>query len=468
MSGLGWFIVGVGRESGERRRPEWREATPRSSGYCRRRSAPCLPGKANLSHFFSKVDCPEAVRRRVKIGLVNIYSCTLLALDPSAILRRPADARPIRGSDVSVAPDGRFCSIARRQSGKSTTVSALALHTALFTPGGLVLLLSPSLRQSGEIFRKVLRWPTPCSDRSLTARSRETQLRLELGNGSRIVCLPGREETIRSFSGVTPAGAGRGGAHSGRPVSRGAADAGGVAWPARRPLDAVRPTRLVLRGMARQRPVEARAGHLERLSADHAGVHRRRDAGAGRTGWPRSTNAASRAAKVWSIRISTRRLWTRIGLRPAAAAACRRHRLRLAQPVRGTLGRARRDDVLWIDGRALPRRNAVARTRGGTGAAPGIGAGAVWYADPAGRTEIEELRVAGLTVRRRGDNDIRLGIAAVTARAANRPAEGPRPVLSESAGGSAARTAIRRPPRRLTSRRTPIDDHNHALGACAI
>ena len=40
---------------------------------------------------------------------------------------------------------------------------------------------------------------------------------------------------------------------------------------------------------------------------------------------------------------------------------------------------------------------------------------AMWYADPAGRTEIEELRAAGLAVRR-GDNDIRLGIAAVTAR----------------------------------------------------
>jgi hypothetical protein len=30
----------------------------------------------------------------------------------------------------------------------------------------------------------------------------ETQLKMELTNGSRIVCLPGREETIRSFSSV--------------------------------------------------------------------------------------------------------------------------------------------------------------------------------------------------------------------------------------------------------------------------
>ena len=39
----------------------------------------------------------------------------------------------------------------------------------------------------------------------------------------------------------------------------------------------------------------------------------------------------------------------------------------------------------------------------------------MWYADPAGRTEIEELRASGLIVRR-GDNDIRPGIAAVAAR----------------------------------------------------
>ncbi len=39
----------------------------------------------------------------------------------------------------------------------------------------------------------------------------------------------------------------------------------------------------------------------------------------------------------------------------------------------------------------------------------------MWYADPAGRTEMEEFRAAGHTVRR-GQNDIRLGITAVTAR----------------------------------------------------
>ena len=42
-----------------------------------------------------------------------------------------------------------------RQSGKSTTASILALHRAIYYPENLILLVSPSLRQSSELFRKV-------------------------------------------------------------------------------------------------------------------------------------------------------------------------------------------------------------------------------------------------------------------------------------------------------------------------
>src|SRR5713101_3127677 len=40
-----------------------------------------------------------------------------------------------------------------RQSGKSTTTALVALHTAIYDPG-LILLVSPSLRQSKELFAK--------------------------------------------------------------------------------------------------------------------------------------------------------------------------------------------------------------------------------------------------------------------------------------------------------------------------
>jgi hypothetical protein len=87
-----------------------------------------------------------------------------------------------------------------RQAGKSTTTAVLALHEALYTPRALVLLLSPSLRQSQELFRKVL--ATYNSIKSIPS-TMESALRLELENGSRIVSLPGKEETVRGFSGVT-------------------------------------------------------------------------------------------------------------------------------------------------------------------------------------------------------------------------------------------------------------------------
>jgi len=87
-----------------------------------------------------------------------------------------------------------------RQSGKSTVTGVLAVHTALGEPGALVLLLSPSLRQSQELFRKCL--DAYRSAGRPVAPEAESALRLELDNGARIVSLPGREGTVRGYSGV--------------------------------------------------------------------------------------------------------------------------------------------------------------------------------------------------------------------------------------------------------------------------
>jgi hypothetical protein len=91
---------------------------------------------------------------------------------------------------------------ASRQSGKSQLAAALALRTAILDAPALVLLLSPSQRQSGELFRdKVVRLfralgcPVPAV--------RETALTIELANGSRIVSLPGESHTIVGYSGVS-------------------------------------------------------------------------------------------------------------------------------------------------------------------------------------------------------------------------------------------------------------------------
>src|SRR4051812_5028509 len=61
-----------------------------------------------------------------------------------------------------------------RQSGKSTMSAVIALHTAMYRPGSLVLCLAPSERQSKELFSKVAGAyhtlqgsPAPASDRKL-------------------------------------------------------------------------------------------------------------------------------------------------------------------------------------------------------------------------------------------------------------------------------------------------------------
>ncbi len=87
-----------------------------------------------------------------------------------------------------------------RQAGKSTVTAVLATHTALYQPRSLTLLLSPSLRQSQELFRKVLA-VYRARDRPVSART-ENALSLELATGSRIHCLPGTEATVRGFSAV--------------------------------------------------------------------------------------------------------------------------------------------------------------------------------------------------------------------------------------------------------------------------
>ena len=92
----------------------------------------------------------------------------------------------------------RTLAVCSRQSGKSTTAAGCCLTTALLEPGSLTLILSPTLRQSQELFRKVvalyraLGRPVPAVSVSKTA--------LELVTGSRVVALPGDPDGIVGFS----------------------------------------------------------------------------------------------------------------------------------------------------------------------------------------------------------------------------------------------------------------------------
>jgi hypothetical protein len=88
-----------------------------------------------------------------------------------------------------------------RQWGKSTVTAAMAVHRAFTRPGCVVLVASPSERQSGEFLRKAAGMV-----RRLGIKPRgdgDNAISLVLPNGSRIVGLPGTEATVRGFSAVS-------------------------------------------------------------------------------------------------------------------------------------------------------------------------------------------------------------------------------------------------------------------------
>jgi hypothetical protein len=88
-----------------------------------------------------------------------------------------------------------------RQWGKSTITAAKAVYQAYATEGSLVVVLSPSARQSGEFLRKAAGFA-----RKLGIRPRgdgDNEISLLFPNGSRIVGLPGVENTVRGFSAVS-------------------------------------------------------------------------------------------------------------------------------------------------------------------------------------------------------------------------------------------------------------------------
>ena len=132
--------------------------------------------------------------------MVDLANDLALALDPVTFAEE-AGINPDRWQrNVLRSSSPRLLLNCCRQSGKSTTTALLALHTAVYEPKSLTLLLSPGERQSKELLRKVID-TYRVLDRPIKADA-ENKLELELSNGSRIVALPGNEGTIRGFSGV--------------------------------------------------------------------------------------------------------------------------------------------------------------------------------------------------------------------------------------------------------------------------
>jgi hypothetical protein len=99
----------------------------------------------------------------------------------------------------SASPRALLC--CSRQWGKSFCAALSALHTAVYSAPALVVVVSPSLQQSTELYRKISELLAKLPGAPKTVQ--ESLTRMQLTNGSRIISLPGTEKTIRGYSGAS-------------------------------------------------------------------------------------------------------------------------------------------------------------------------------------------------------------------------------------------------------------------------
>jgi phage FluMu gp28-like protein len=93
----------------------------------------------------------------------------------------------------------RIIACMARQTGKTTTIAAKAIHFAYTNPNTTTLIISPSLRQSMIMFDKI---QTLTTQNQLLTKSitRKTHTIIQLTNNSRIIALPCSENLLRGYT----------------------------------------------------------------------------------------------------------------------------------------------------------------------------------------------------------------------------------------------------------------------------
>jgi hypothetical protein len=374
-----------------------------------------------------------------------------MALDPGAILRARGFTVDPWQRDVLLSKERQILLNCCRQAGKSTVVSALALHTALFVPKSTVLILSPVQRQSSETFRKVLDG-YKAIDRPLRA-TYETQLKIEFANDSRILCMPGVEESVRCYS-------------PNLIIIDEAARVPDDLYRAIRPMLAVSQGRLVClstpfgqrgwffdewQGAGPWHKITATWRNCPRISAEFIAEEER---AMGRS-WVAQEYECSFEAMEGLVYPDFAQCVTAFS--PIAGKPYGGIDWGWRNPFAAVWGLLDNNDVLWIGDEVYRRETPLHELR------KALPKQVQWYADPSGPTEINEFRRAGYVVRK-GLNDIRLGIAAVTARLRT----GRLRVCAHRCPNLLAEAKLYRypsPAERALIGEKPVDEHNHALGA---
>jgi hypothetical protein len=393
-----------------------------------------------------------------------------LLLDPTLILHAQDLTPDPWQRDLLLSHEPYLLLNCARQTGKSTTVAAIAFHQLLTAPGALVLLVAPAERQSHELFRKVLHAYQALGQPIPSIRSNQSEL--ELKNGSRLVALPGREETIRSFSGVDLL------------ILDEASRVPDDLYRSARPMLAVSQGRLLALstpfgqrgwfydewiGVGPWQRIHIPWTQCPRIAADFIAEETR---ALGQAWVDQEYNGLFTAMEglvfpefdLAIVKPDCKLQIADCKLPSDKSAICN---LQSAMNVGGIdfgwrnpfaaiWGVLDHDDVLWITHERYLRETPLSDH------AAVLPREVMWYADPAGATEIAEVRRAGLLVRK-GDNNIRQGIAQVTARIRTG-----RLKVAPSCVNLIAEARLYRyptPAERDQLGENPIDAHNHALAA---
>lgn len=340
-----------------------------------------------------------------------------------------------------------------RGAGKTRTCSLLALHTLLYKPGSLVLLLSRAQRQTEELLRYVkqgwraLEYPV--------ATRYDSAEHLELVNDSRVLALPGREETVRAFQGVNLM------------LIDEAARVPDELYYSVRPMLNVSRGRLIClstpfgpRGFFWKEWHDSQADWLRvrvpwhdcpRLTADMIAEERR-------------TMGASWVAQEYECTFVAMEGLVYPDFARAVVQGDAPHQGRAVggidfgwqNPFAAVWGILDPSDILWLTGERylshIPLHEHAAFLKA-------LGPMA-WHADPSGATEIAELRAAGVDVVA-GLNELRSGIAAVNARLLT----GRLKIIAGRCPQLLREAQLYRYPSAAEGGEKPIDANNHALAA---
>jgi len=337
-----------------------------------------------------------------------------------------------------------------RQSGKSTVVAALAMGEAAIREGSQTLLLSRSYRQAAELFRMVNHFHR-CTGEYKRKRRNAHELLLE--SGSRVVCLPCKEDTIRGFT----------------------ADLVLLDEAARVPFDLYRTVEPMLaatlgRMICLSTPYGKQGFFWEKWAHGGDDYQRieipatmcprikpgflegqRRILG---ESWFRQEYFCAFEALEGLVFPNFARCVVK-GPAPTRGLRVGGIDFGFRNPFAAIWGILDKNNVLWLDNEHYERERPLSQHLGK------LPKEVRWHVDPSGANEKGEMRVRGYRVIP-GNNDIRSGLSMVTARLeANmiRVVEGTCPNLLAEATLYRYGDAVHGRPE------TPVDEHNHALSA---